>query len=274
MLRGTTAVLSSRSACLESAKLSQCSNVQASQRMSRIDLGMVLGLLLGFAGGVVFASNWQLGLKDYQDLAVGLLSLFGAAAAVLAVMRQIQQAQEMEDDRLRRRNLAARAALPHALSALCNYVELCCSELTAVLQGGLPPNDEQGVNLPRDLRAPAISADVIPALKECIEFGAPDIQQHLADLISLLQVQIARINAPGEFIQGRVVDANYYYSLLGDAFEIRARVDELYPYARRVQEHASGRPNIEGVINAANIYGFSEFQWPNLYRHLRRPLSV
>lgn len=240
--------------------------------MRRINLDILMGILIGSAASVLFASpwHWEHGLKEYQELVVGVLSLIGAAAAVLAVMRQIQHAQEMENERLRRRNYAARAALPHALSSLCTYVDICCAELTAVLRGGLPPNDEQGVHLPRDLRAPVIPTDVIIALKECIEFGPHDVQQQLAHLISLLQVQIARISAPGEFIQGRVVAANCYYSLLGDAFEIRACVDKLYPYARREVEHATERPDIGGVIHAAYICGFNEFHWSNLYRYLRR----
>jgi hypothetical protein len=240
--------------------------------MGRMNLDWVLGFLIGCAASIVFASpwRWEHGLKDYQELVVGLLSLLGAAAAVLAVMSQIQHAQEMENDRIRRRNYAARAALPHALSSLCRYVNLCCAELTGVLQGGLPPDDEQGVNLPRDLSAPQIPNDVIPALKECIEFGPNDVQQQLASLISLLQLQAARINAPGEFIQGEVVTAHYYYSLLGDAFEVRACVDKLYPYARREEEHVSERPDWGDALHAANICGFNEIHWQNLYRHLRR----
>lgn len=238
--------------------------------MSRINLDIVLGILIGLAASVAFASpwNWEHGLRDYQELLVGVLSLAGAAAAVIAVKKQIQHAQEMEDERRRCRNYAARAAMPHALSSLCSYANFCSKELSDVLGGNLPPAGQQGVLLPRDLRPPTIPAEIVPVLKECIEFGPRGIQSQLADLISNIQVQRARIDEPAEFIQGRVAFASTYYGLLSDVIEIRARADELFSYARREAEHCTGDPNLESICNAALACGFDIGGWPELYRHL------
>jgi hypothetical protein len=243
--------------------------------MRWINLDIILGCLIGLAASILFASpwNWDHGLKDYQELLVGLLSLAGAGAAVAAVMRQIQHAQEMEEERRRRQNYAARAVMPHALSSLCRYAKDCSTALRAVLAGGLPPNEQEGVALPAELVAPAIPNDVVPVLRQCIEFGLLDVQERLADLICHLQVQTARINAPEDFIQGRIVSAYYFYSLFGDAFEIYARADRLFAYARREDEAALGDPDFNDISRAAFFCGFHEEQWPDLYRQLTRSWS-
>lgn len=216
------------------------------------------------------------GLRDYQELVVGVLSLAGAAAAVIAVKRQIQHAEEMESERRRRRNYAARSAMPHALSSLCSYATLCTQELRRVLAENLPPNGHESVKIPADLCAPSIPNDVVSVLKECIEYGPDDVQERLASLMSHLQVQAARMNAPEEVFPNRVISASHYYRLLGDAIEIYARAAKLLDYARRKAEHAGGIPDTDDMERAARNCKFREDESPNLYRYLRkfwRPLE-
>ncbi len=146
--------------------------------MRYINLDIVLGVIIGLGASILFASpwNWERGLKSYQELVVGVLSLAGAAAAVIAVMRQIAHAQEMEDERRARREYAARKMLPYALTALSRYAESCISALNDTKDQPTP------LNISTMTLEPISELDVEP-IKQLLEFGDRDIQDRISELL-------------------------------------------------------------------------------------------
>src|SRR5690606_2687290 len=62
-------------------------------------------------------------IKDWQTLLTGVLAVVTAGFAATVVMRQIRQAQELEDLRYSRRYRAAKAMMPEAMSRICAYAE-------------------------------------------------------------------------------------------------------------------------------------------------------
>lgn len=106
------------------------------QRKTLVNLDIILGILIGIAATMLLTTSrwfWERGLEHYQELLSGCFALIGAAAAVAAVMHQIHQAEEMENKRRARREYAARAMMPHALSAVCRYGTDCCLALRNLL---------------------------------------------------------------------------------------------------------------------------------------------
>src|SRR5437763_10162209 len=75
---------------------------------------------------------------NYQTFIAGILAFGGAWWTVRIIRRQITQTGKQELERRRRRNFAARAIMPAALSALCDYSEKCLKILLPLL----PPPEE------------------------------------------------------------------------------------------------------------------------------------
>lgn len=234
--------------------------------MSRINLDIVLGVLIGLAASILFASpwNWEHGLKDYQELVVGVLSLAGAAGAVIAVMRQVAHAQEMEDERLMRSMQSARTVMPQALSVLCAYAKDCGAALRETVNGVPPGDDHEWAELPPD-RIPRIPESPIPILRECAQFGNSDLQLCIAKLSQTLQVQAARLSQLDE--GGR--NSAYFYNLVDDMLEVYARASSLFSYARMITDQAPSEPMLNDMRTAAFLCGFDLHHWEGLEDLLR-----
>jgi hypothetical protein len=242
------------------------------QRKTLANLDIILGILIGIAATMLITTSrwfWQHGLERYQELLSGCLALIGAAAAVGVVIRQINHAQEMEDERRSRKMYAARSMMPSALSALCRYARDCGLALHEALGEDSPPEPHQTIYLPHSLAVPPIPDASIAILRECLEFGTADIQYRIAELIKHLQVQYARITQPEELFDGRQIGGEWYYTLVADAIELYSRSEMLIPYARRDQEHDPGEPKLREMISAVRLCGYDEIRWPYLYSKLR-----
>lgn len=232
--------------------------------MRRINLDIALGILIGLAASIVFASpwHWEHGLKDYQELLAGGMALVGAAAAVIAVMRQINHAQEVEDDRRYRSMLSARTVMPQALSVLCAYAKECGAGLREVVNDSPPEEDHRWGDL-HDRRFPSLPESPIPVLRECAQFGDKDLQLSIAKLAQTMQVQAARLNPLD--IQGEGFAAKaYFYDLIDDALEVYVRASMLFYYARMETEKAPTKPMLSDMRNAAKICGFELRDWAEL----------
>jgi hypothetical protein len=238
--------------------------------MKWINLDLVLGILIGLATSLLFASpwHWEHGLRD-KEFVVGILSLAGAAGAILAVMRQVAHAQEMEDERRARQNFAARSMMPHALTSLCRYARACGQFLQGVVQEQNGPAPHDTVSLPVNLDIPILPDDVFKTLQGCIEFGRSDLQKRLAELIGALQVQNTRLNDPDELFDGGRISGDWFYTLVADTIEIYARSTMLFDYGRRETETAPEEPRLRDMLSACHLCSFDDVYWPHLHEKLQ-----
>lgn len=226
--------------------------------MRRINLDIVLGVLIGIAASLLFASPWDWrnecvnwrACAEYRDFIVSILALVGAVGAVIAVMRQINHAQEMEDERRRRQAYAARKMLPHALSSLSQYAASC---LNALRQN----DDGAALDISAMRLAPISNLDIEP-IKQLLEFGEPDIQDRLSELLLRLQIQQSQLAPDDRDPQ------EWAFSILADALEIHARANSLYDYA--IVGTVPPSLNFEDIRNSAGLFNWTEDEINSLRR--------
>ncbi len=228
--------------------------------------GVLIGVIFPF---VVFVFMQANAIKEYQSLIAGILALIGAAFALIAVRHQIRHAQEVEDDRIARQMLAARAMMPHALSALSSYARDCCTQLQKLYTDTLPQNLENGerIFIPPDLAVPKIPDAAMATIKECLQFGDSAIQTRLREFIKQLQIQHSRLNG---LKKENDVGEHWYYTLISDALEVYARASMLFDYSRGENEVVPGEPVMGDLKSAANNCRFCGSNWAALLQRLER----
>jgi hypothetical protein len=218
------------------------------------NMDVLFGILLGIAATMLLTtSRWfaARGLEHYQELLSGCFALIGAAAAVVVVNRQIRHAQEMENERRKRREYAARKMLPQSLSAMTKYAISVYED-----------------DLLITLRIPPISGLEIEPARQLLEFGERDIQDRLSELIRLLQIQQSRLS-PGV---GDADPQDWVNTQLADALELHARANMLfdYAYASEEQRRAPGPLNLDQIRNSAALLGSTDSELNSLHQSVGR----
>lgn len=203
-------------------------------------MGMVsagtLATVLPFSRTLFLGNDGRL---QWETLVTGLFALVAAFITALYLRKQIHQTQTLADDRRRRRERAALATLPLALSELSEYAIACINELYAVR-----PYFEKGADIDisekqQKLAAwtlPMLSENILPSLKECIEFADGSPAQAMIALIRHLQIQRTRLRdyisrARGDNPSRILLLANIESGMY-NAAEIYARASTLFPFAR------------------------------------------
>jgi hypothetical protein len=79
-------------------------------------------------------------LKDWQSLVGGVLAIVAAGVGGLFIVAQTKELRRQENDRRLRRHKAARAVMPLALSATCEYTKNCATVLRQILSSACPPS--------------------------------------------------------------------------------------------------------------------------------------
>ncbi len=208
-----------------------------------IGAGLAFGGVIGATTVAILLPNARWiggdGRLQWETLATGLLAATAAFATVQVMRRTISQNDRQEAERRSRRERAARATLPLALSKLCEYATLCMKGVERIRECV----DEQG-NLDRkrareaiaNWTLPELPADTLSVVKGCIEHSDDQIAEAMAELIRQLQVQNSRLTgnlarirslAPGGIVLSFNID-----TALVDAAAIHARCEALFPYAR------------------------------------------
>lgn len=114
-------------------------------------------------------------LKEWQTLVGAVLALAAAWWTVKAVERQIRQEKEHYKDALKRKEFAARAQLPDALSELCRFTEGCMK-----FHDG------------RETVQPIRPTDAIAVIKAGLEFIGTQPSEKAFELVSFYQVHNSR----------------------------------------------------------------------------------
>lgn len=209
-----------------------------------IAFGFVMGVV---SGGVLetvipFGITFSLG-KDgrlqWETLTTGLFALVVAFFTTLYLRKQIHQTQALANDRRQRRERAALATLPLALSELSEYAIFAIKQLYDLrpyFKIDMTINvAERRQKLMAWTLAP-LSENILPSLKECIEFADDAPAQAMISLIRHLQIQRARLrdhisrahsNDPGHLLLLANIEGD-----MNNAAEIYARANTLFPFAR------------------------------------------
>lgn len=201
-------------------------------------------------------------LAPVTDAAFRWQSLLGAVFALLAamysawfVLRQIQQSDQHEAARLARRRRSQRALMPLVMSQICDFAEVSADRLTQALSVAL--RHEQGHADRIDLEAPRLDAGVFKDITAMIEAAHDDEADPYIELLSELQVHLARWRGIAND-QGRRRDKLLVRSIeeeLVDAAEIYARASNLLASARPAHVAEGAATTRVGGIFLLGLHG-------------------
>ena len=147
------------------------------------------------------AGCYAYALYNWQALLGGLIALFAALYAGRYVRRQIAAGERIEAERLRRRELAARAVLPLTLTRFVEYAEAGVGLLRRLAGPEIPPVAVSGVAL----SAPALPQGAIADLERAVEAATDPrvvavltgLAAHTQMLHSVLADVVAKVGAQG-----------------------------------------------------------------------------
>lgn len=214
-------------------------------------IGAIFGASIAVFAAIViaFASHMDW-LYKWQTLVAGLLALLGAIATVAIINKQISQVDKLAAAARYRELLAARCMLPVTLSRICEYATQCVEVLKPFYVA-----DEDAELVRGAFDAPPIPRDDLSSLQACIRHGDTELQNAIADLLSEIQVQSARLRGFSSAMRegGQLMHGHEVIEFVSDSLEIYARASNLFDYARRRNEVIGPSPSGEDMRNAAGI---------------------
>ena len=217
-------------------------------------------------------------VSEFQTLIAGVIALVAAYLTVRTMRQQIRQSDDHAADIRRRKSKAARAAMPGALSALCDHAE--ASAYVAVRLRRAVDGNEIGRRASEETHS--ISALVIPQgaitiLRECIEFSDDEPAESISELIRTLQIQYARLRGIAADCRGENSGSSIVVTTLlnadqniFDATNLYALTESLFVYARAETDSAPSRVCQDDVLRALFILRIHEQDFPSVYEMIAR----
>lgn len=214
-------------------------------------------------------------LYDWQTLVTGIVAIGAAWVAAHIVRQQINQAREQENERLRRREIAARATLPLTLAGLSDYARGSAAELKSIVAGLdiLETFNKAPTMTPADP-----PAHLIGAVERMIEATSDaNVIRMLRAMLADMQVLNSRMNGlalelelepEGPFDSIRM-SMDVYLLQCG---VIYAQSASLFDYARFKADTVPAELDWQSVYGAFQSLGVHDHEFPKLYElcgHLR-----
>jgi hypothetical protein len=211
-----------------------------------------------------YAGVWKL-LYDWQTLLTGVAALVAAWWTVRQIRSQIRQTEELATDQRRRRERAARAMLPLALSELADYAAACMTRLHALRPYFRPDgslDSTQADKAGADWTTPALPQNVLAVVKECIEFVDDGPARTLAVLIRQFQVQHVRLNDGISRLRRhdgvRLILWAHVQQAIRDAAEVYGRTSAAFPFARGEAIQQFDDRHVTNALYAAGCFDSSQ----------------
>ena len=219
--------------------------------------------------------NWIDWIERFQTLIAGVLALFAAILTVRTLSHQISQAEQRHQDLIRRKFNAARAVLPLVLSRLCGYAE---SSIRYAAKGREPISN----NCEIIEETPAFPDDIIPLLKDIIEYADDKIAESTRDLVSEIQIRRYRLTDLPKTPEFTLLSGETIISYLSvfdlaifDAAHLYAHASNFFDYARHRKDEAPSLPTKDEVQKKLFRLGIEESKFPGVYgrvsRHYDKP---
>lgn len=216
-------------------------------------LGLGYGLMLGVIGAGFGASfsgftDW---LYRWQTLIAGILAVLVGSGTIFYLRQQIKQTNDASEETRKRKDVAARALLPHALDDIDDYALRCIKILLPLTEGEKPGSASIACPLP--------PRDALIAIRDAVEYANEKTTPALAALAAWTQVQAARVRdgcnkyneESGEIGKLLRLEIRGY---IADTVELHARAGSLFDYSRRISEGAE-RINLR---NSAVVCGLND----------------
>jgi hypothetical protein len=217
--------------------------------MSGDTFGFLLGaIVFGPFPVPAISAEAEAWLYKWQTLLSGGLALLAAIVTIVVIVGQIQQTGTIETNRRRRKLRAARATLPMALAAVCDYAEGCVRDLISLM-----PVDEERV-VARLPARPELPADIIPTFEKCIEFADEPEASHLIGLLRRLQIQYSRLADAGEMREDRLLLRLNIETYIVDGAEVHFRASSLFAFSRETDQHPA-----HSLMNSLGNMGIHDF---------------
>lgn len=169
-----------------------------------------------------------------------------AGAASIAVWQHHKQ-QKSENAARERKYSAARAVLPFTLESLHQYAENYMTQLVAA-------HGAASKNVPLSLQAFDVPSDAIAQLQACVEYGDERVQESLSNLTAQIQIIHARLIA----FNGNNSSTHQICEKIAQVTELLARIDSLFPYARRRSFDVPSEPSSDAIQNVARLRNLQE----------------
>lgn len=184
-------------------------------------------------------------LYEWQGLEGACLALFAAYLSVKWIKKQINQDKAHHADEISRRHNATRLTLPLVLASIQELTQQSANEIAARLEANFDKRrGEQAGDCVDEIFASipfpriVLDSEVLTSLKEFVEtLGNFQDIRHIAELVSSLQIYIARYNGYDPTHAAGELTLN---SLMLDAAKIQLLTDAIYNYARFVDDESFG----------------------------------
>jgi hypothetical protein len=173
--------------------------------------------------------GWSAGMKvwsSWQSLNVGFLALTSSMIAFYITSYNAGKQREREF-------VAAKSFLPEALSELTSYFKQSALLYAEAFERASDDNDICKTQLKSNL--PVLPQNYKSVFKQCIHSATPDIGEHLADILSKLQVHHARLSSEYEEFKPSSYMMKIPHNIMGNIFclgEIQALVNKTFSFAR------------------------------------------
>jgi hypothetical protein len=206
-------------------------------------------------------------VQPWQALAGALVAILAAVLAFRNTSRSLEQTEEQETRRRKRKHAAIRAVLPLSLAQVSHYAAQSARALDELLRnhpnGPLPPN-----SMAQTL-VQSLPAETLKTLADFIEYSdAPLNVGVVEDTVASIQIHDSRLRE----LVGRNNDPAGpgvvpRYNLMGgmiDAAAIFAGASAVFDYARRQQEQLPPIVSWQAVRNALHVIQIWNDQYETL----------
>lgn len=194
--------------------------------------------------------------SEWASWAQAIGTILAVAVAAWVALYQQDKNRCAQEEQRERKSFAARAVLPASLSELMEYINGCLDALIEYRNN----MDDNGIHA--KFEAPPTPVSLINSTRDCIEFADEGPRNSLASLVERLQIQAARLSLIGKS-GPRINMITPMYTInsnIVDTLDLFARVELLFPYARRLNNADPGQPTFEHLRVAASMSHFADDQ--------------
>lgn len=232
--------------------------------------------------------GWVVDLfQRWQTLISGFLALVAAAFTAQFIALQIASAESMERKRFdeaaeekrlfqERSHMAARSVLPLTLNILGDYSKGIALAVQDVL-AQTPEFVIEAERLSHMPQLPKTPLDVTSDLQEFIRTAPLEVGGQVTDLLSDLQLLSANAEGTWQMLffpnETTLVFRDTLEAIVGRAAVLHARINQLYPYARREKDSAE-LPSLNNIERSLRMWRVDAEKHPGYLRpaetYLRR----
>ena len=180
-----------------------------------------------------FNGGWNAALKvwnSWQSLNVGILA-FASSIIAFSIARYNAEKQR------KREFVAAKAFLSEALSELSVYLKQSATLYIEAYKRA--SNDQDRCNTPLDSALPELPNNYRAVFSNCIHSATPDVGEHLAKILSLLQIHIARLTSEYEEFNPNSNMVKIPSNIMSNIYhlgKLQALVNKTFSFARSEED--------------------------------------